>query len=98
MIKTLEIRGDYSTGWSDFMRMSIYGGSPDVSEIGTTWVNDLKVCHWNGETCPLPEYNKERVLGILGREGAIGLQVHGGKGTWRTGTQCRWRNILIQRL
>ena len=21
---------DYSTGWSDFMRMSIYGGSPDV--------------------------------------------------------------------
>ena len=32
---------DYSTGWSDFMRMSIYGGSPDVSEIGTTWVNDF---------------------------------------------------------
>lgn len=32
---------DYSTGWSDFMRMSIYGGNPDVSEIGTTWVNDF---------------------------------------------------------
>ena len=32
---------DYSTGWSDFMRMSIYGGSPDVSEIGTTWINDF---------------------------------------------------------
>ena len=32
---------NYSTGWSDFMRMSIYGGSPDVSEIGTTWVNDF---------------------------------------------------------
>ena len=32
---------DYSTGWSDFMRMSIYGGSPDVSEIGTTWVHDF---------------------------------------------------------
>jgi multiple sugar transport system substrate-binding protein len=32
---------DYSTGWSDFMRMSIYGGSPDVSEIGTTWIQDF---------------------------------------------------------
>ncbi len=32
---------DYSTGWSDFMRMSIYGGNPDASEIGTTWINDF---------------------------------------------------------
>jgi ABC-type glycerol-3-phosphate transport system substrate-binding protein len=32
---------DYVTGWSDFMRMSIYGGSPDVSEIGTTWIQDF---------------------------------------------------------
>ncbi len=32
---------DYVTGWSDFMRMSIYGGSPDVSEIGTTWIYDF---------------------------------------------------------
>ena len=32
---------DYNTGWSDFMRMSIYGGSPDVSEIGTTWIHDF---------------------------------------------------------
>ncbi len=38
-ISTQEL--DYSTGWSDFMRMSIYGGNPDVSEIGTTWVNDF---------------------------------------------------------
>ncbi len=32
---------DYATGWSDFMRMSIYGGNPDASEIGTTWINDF---------------------------------------------------------
>ena len=32
---------DYVTGWSDFMRMAIYGGNPDVSEIGTTWINDF---------------------------------------------------------
>jgi hypothetical protein len=64
----------------------------------TTWINDLKVCHWNCETCPLPDYNKERVFEILGREGSIGLQVHGGKPMWPTGTQCRWRNIVIKRL
>lgn len=32
---------DYATGWSDFMRMSIYGGNPDVSEFGTTWISDF---------------------------------------------------------
>jgi multiple sugar transport system substrate-binding protein len=32
---------DYTTGWSDFVRMSIYGTCPDVSEIGTTWINDF---------------------------------------------------------
>jgi len=53
----------------------------------TTWINGLKICHWNGETCPLPEYDKERVFKILGREGSIGLQVHGGKIMWPTGTQ-----------
>jgi hypothetical protein len=63
----------------------------------TRWINDLKVCEWNGEKCPLPEYDKEKVFGILGREGSIGLQVHGGKG-WPTGAKCRWRNIRIKRL
>jgi len=32
---------DYVTGWSDFMHMTIYGGCPDVSEIGSTWINDF---------------------------------------------------------
>jgi Domain of Unknown Function (DUF1080) len=64
----------------------------------TTWVNDLKVCEWNGETCPLPEYDKEHVFNTLGREGHIGLQVHGGKKAWPVGKVCRWRNISIKRL
>ena len=59
---------------------------------------DLSLEPRNRETCPLPEYDKERVFKILGREGSIGLQVHGGKKMWPTGTQCRWRNIRIQRL
>lgn len=64
----------------------------------TTWINDLKVCHWNGETCSLPDYHQERVFELLGGEGSIGLQVHGGKGAWPVGTQCRWRNLLIKRV
>lgn len=64
----------------------------------TTWVNDLKICHWNGETCPLPGYDKERVFKILGQEGSIALQIHGGKAMWPVGAVCRWRNIRIKRL
>lgn len=80
-------------GWNT-ARVRCVGKYPQV----TTWVNDLKVCHWNGETCSLPGYNKERVLETLGREGSIGLQIHGGKNAWPAGTKCRWRNLVINRL
>ncbi len=63
-----------------------------------TWVNDLPVCRFNGETSPLPGYDKEKVFAILGREGSIGLQVHGGKKGWLKGLKSRWRNIRIKRL
>jgi hypothetical protein len=74
-------------------RVRCVGKYPQI----TTWINDLKVCHFNGETCPLPEYDKEKVFGLLGREGSIGFQVHGGKG-WPAGAKCRWRNVRIKRL
>jgi len=64
----------------------------------TTWINDLKVCHFNGETCPLPEYDKEKVFSLLGREGSIGLQIHQGTKNWPAGAKCRWRNIRIKQL
>lgn len=86
-LKTWRI-GEWNKG-----RIRCVGKYPQV----TTWINDLKVCHWNGETSPLPGYDKEKVFGILGREGSIGLQVHGGKG-WPVGAKCRWRNMRIKRL
>ncbi len=32
---------DYETGWSEFVRNSIYKGSLQLSEIGSTWINDF---------------------------------------------------------
>lgn len=63
----------------------------------TTTINGLEACHWNGATCTLPGYDKEKVFGLLGRSGSIGLQVHGGKG-WPNGKKCRWRNLSIRHL
>lgn len=64
----------------------------------TTWLNGQQICVFDGAKSTLPEYDKEKVLGLLGAEGSIGLQVHGGKKPWPEGTRCRWRNIRIRRL
>ena len=63
----------------------------------TTWINGVKICDFDGETCTHPGYDKDRVLGILGQSGSIGLQVHGGK-SWSRGSKCRWRNIRVKEL
>ncbi len=87
-IKTWRV-GDWNKA-----RIRCVGKFPQI----TTWINDLKVCHFNGETCPLPEYDKEKVFGILGREGSIGLQIHTGTKNWPAGAKCRWRNLRIKPL
>ncbi len=74
-------------------RIRCVGKYPQIS----TWINGLNVCRFNGETCTLPGYDKQRVFGMLGRSGSIGLQVHGGKG-WPKGGKCRWRHIKIKEL
>ena len=76
------------------MRIRCAGVHPEI----TTWINGVKICTFSGDACALPGYNKERVLKTLGREGMIGLQVHGGLGSWPKGTRCRWKNILIKEL
>ncbi|MBI1312089.1 DUF1080 domain-containing protein [bacterium] len=75
-------------------RIRCVGKYPQI----TTWINGVRLCHFNGETSTLPGYDKERVFGLLGREGSIGLQVHGGLKAWPKGTQCRWRNLRIREL
>lgn len=76
------------------LRVRCVGKYPRI----TTWINEVMIADFDGETCPSPIYWKEELAQQLGREGHIGLQVHGGKGSWKTGSKCRWRNIRIKEL
>ncbi|MEM7011834.1 MAG: family 16 glycoside hydrolase, partial [Verrucomicrobiota bacterium] len=80
------------SGWNT-AKIRCVGKYPQI----TTWINGLEACHFNGETCTLPGYDKERVFELLGREGSIALQVHGGK-AWSKGAKVRWRNLRIKHL
>jgi len=62
----------------------------------TTWINGTKMADFDGATCPQPDYNKDDILKQLSPKGAIALQVHGGKGMWKEGSKCRWRNIRVK--
>ena len=58
----------------------------------TTWLNDVKVSEFNGETYDEARYDKAKVPGDIGPRGSIGLQVHSGAG-WPNGSKCRWKNV-----
>ena len=76
------------------MRIRCTGKYPRI----TTWINNVMVADFDGETCPSPLYKKEMMYEALGREGHIGLQVHEGKDLWKEGPKCRWKNIRIREL
>jgi len=83
----------WRTGQWNTARIRCVGKYPKI----TTWINDVKMCHFDSETSTFPGHDKQRVYQLLGREGSIGLQVHGGKG-WPQGAKCRWRDIRIKQL
>lgn len=83
----------FKPGKWNTLRIRCTGKYPRI----TTWINGQMICDFDGETCPSPLYDKERMARALGREGHIALQVHGGKG-WKNGSKCRWRNIRIKEL
>jgi hypothetical protein len=63
----------------------------------TTWLNDVKIAEFDSETSLNPNNKKEELFEAFGREGAIALQVHGGK-SWPAGAKCRWKNIRVKEL
>ena len=85
---------NWKIGQWNHARIRCVGKYPKI----TTWLNGLQICLFDGDSSPLPGYHKEKVHALLGSEGSIGLQVHGGKQAWPDGTKCRWRNIGIRRL
>jgi hypothetical protein len=76
------------------LRIRCVGKYPRI----TTWINNVKIADFDGETCPSPLYKKDMLAEMLGREGSIGLQVHGGKESWQENAISRWKNIRIKEL
>ena len=74
-------------------RVRVVGNPPTI----TTWINDVLVSEFNGDTFEAANYDKSQVMETLGREGSIAVQVHGGK-SWPDGAKCRWRNIKVKEL
>jgi len=84
----------WKIGQWNTLRIRCVGKYPQI----TTWINQTKIVEFDGTKCPQPNYDKDQVFQNLGRKGAIGLQVHGGKTLWAEGAKCRWRNIRIKPL
>jgi len=84
----------WKVGQWNSLRVRCVGEFPRI----TTWINGVQMADFDGATCPQPDYKKDEILKQLGREGPVGLQVHGGNAMWRSGKKCRWRNIRIKPL
>jgi hypothetical protein len=63
----------------------------------TTSINGLKVCEFDGATSDAAKYDRDEVHKLLGDDGSIVVQVHGGE-RWPVGAKCRWRNIKVREL
>ncbi|ADB18611.1 protein of unknown function DUF1080 [Pirellula staleyi DSM 6068] len=86
-VKTWKI-ADWNTA-----RVIVEGKYPKI----TTYLNDVKICEFDGEKSTAARYDKEKVLEQLTAEGSIAVQVHGG-GNWPIGAKCRWKNIKVREL
>ncbi|MCC7173561.1 MAG: DUF1080 domain-containing protein [Bryobacterales bacterium] len=71
----------------------------------TTWVNGSRIAELDAATLEAPNYDRQAVRKLLGRQGHIALEVHDsgddlwmGKDRWLPGRVCRYRNIRIRPL
>ena len=76
-------------------RLRVTGTDPHV----TTWINDLKICEFDGPTTTNQKYaqNREEIVKLIGQPGSIAVQVHLGS-DWPVGARCRWKEILVRTL
>jgi hypothetical protein len=69
----------------------------------TVWINGTQISEIDLEHLEYPHYDKESMLGMLGRSGPIGLEVHEndpslGETRWGKEAKCRWRNLKVLEL
>ena len=74
-------------------RVVVEGDYPVI----TTYINNQKVCTFDGTQSTAVKYDKEVIRNLLGTSGSIAVQVHGGK-SWPQGSKCRWKNIRVKPL
>ncbi len=74
-------------------KVRVVGANPKI----TTWLNGVKVSEIDMNSFKHEKYDKKKVSQLLGIEGRIAVQVHGGTG-WPKGAKCRWKNIKVKRL
>lgn len=84
----------WKIGQWNSMRVRCVGKYPRI----TTWINDVKMADFDGQTCPQPDYKKDEMFRKLGPKGPIAFQVHGGNPKARSKAKCRWRNIRVKTL
>lgn len=86
--------GAWRIGEWNTMVVRVQGAIPSIE----TWINDVRMMHFDAATFENPRYDRDAVVKALGDRGRIALQVHGGADRWPTGAQTRWRNIRIRSL
>lgn len=62
----------------------------------TTWINGVLVSEFDGRTYDGPGYDRDKVAKLLGAEGRLALQIHGGATWWPKDAACRWKNIKVR--
>lgn len=82
--------------WGEWntLKVRIVGQLPRI----TTWINGVRILDVDFTRYNHPDFDPEKVKGLVGPEGHIAFQIHGGTQRWKEGAKCRWRNIVIRRL
>jgi hypothetical protein len=74
-------------------RVLVEGKYPRI----TTWINEVKICDFDGRTSQNQDYHKDEIFQTLGTEGSIAFQVYNGVYCPK-GSKCRWKSIRIREI
>lgn len=87
--------------WGDWNEISVtcVGRYP----VLTTWVNGVQVYELDTGTIRHPDYDRDAVAALLGRDGRIALEVHDndrgmGPDRWAPEAVVRWRSIRLEHI